>query len=95
MGNKELLAIKVALEEWHHWLEGEEHSFLIWRDHKNLEYILAAKQHNARQARWALFFYRLEKILPSWLQKHKACFALTQPQGLPPISCPPPLWREL
>ncbi|KAK3562970.1 hypothetical protein QTP86_012590 [Hemibagrus guttatus] len=27
VGNRELLAIKVALEEWHHWLEGVRHPF--------------------------------------------------------------------
>src|SRR4029434_7650110 len=39
VGNRELLAIKVALEEWRHWLEGAEHLLLVWTDHKNLEYI--------------------------------------------------------
>lgn len=36
VGDKELLAIKLALEEWHHWLEGAEQPFLILTDHKNL-----------------------------------------------------------
>ena len=53
MGNRELLAIKVALEEWRHWLEGAEHLLLVWTDHKNLEYIRSAKRLNSRQARWA------------------------------------------
>uniref|UniRef100_A0A3B3HCI3 Gypsy retrotransposon integrase-like protein 1 n=1 Tax=Oryzias latipes TaxID=8090 RepID=A0A3B3HCI3_ORYLA len=56
VGNRELLAIKLALEEWRHWLEGAEHPFLVWTDHKNLEYLSAAKRLNPRQARWALFF---------------------------------------
>lgn len=34
VGDKKLLAIKVALEEWRHWLEGSEQPFLIWTDHK-------------------------------------------------------------
>uniref|UniRef100_A0A8C7WS22 Gypsy retrotransposon integrase-like protein 1 n=1 Tax=Oryzias sinensis TaxID=183150 RepID=A0A8C7WS22_9TELE len=58
IGNRELLAIKLALEEWRHWLEGAEHPFLVWTDHKNLEYISTAKRLNPRQARWALFFSR-------------------------------------
>ena len=58
VGNRELLAIKVALEEWRHWLEGAEQPFLVWTDHKNLEYIRSAKRLNSRQARWALFFNR-------------------------------------
>lgn len=56
VGNRELLAVKVALEEWQHWLEGAQLPFLVWTDHKNLEYLRKAKRLNARQARWALFF---------------------------------------
>ena len=56
VGNRELLAVKLALEEWRHWLEGADHPFIVWTDHKNLEYIRKAKRLNSRQARWALFF---------------------------------------
>ena len=56
VGNRELLAVKLALEEWRHWLEGAEHPFIVWTDHKNLEYIKKAKRLNSRQARWPLFF---------------------------------------
>lgn len=42
VGNKELLAVKVALEEWRHWLKGARQPFLVWTDHKNLEYIRSA-----------------------------------------------------
>ncbi len=55
-GNRELLAVKLALEEWRHWLEGSGVPFVVWTDHKNLEYIQSAKRLNSRQARWALFF---------------------------------------
>ena len=58
VANRELLAVKLALEEWRHWLEGAEHPFIVWTDHKNLEYIKKAKRLNSRQARWALFFNR-------------------------------------
>lgn len=34
-----MLAIKLALEEW---LEGTKTPFLVWTDHKNLEYIRTA-----------------------------------------------------
>ncbi|XP_034456240.1 uncharacterized protein LOC117770697 [Hippoglossus hippoglossus] len=47
VGNRELL----ALEGWRHWLEGAEQPFLVWTDHKNLEYIRTAKGLNSRQAR--------------------------------------------
>ncbi len=56
IGNRELLAIKLALEEWRHWLEGSGVPFVVWTDHKNLKYIQSAKRLNSRQARWALFF---------------------------------------
>lgn len=39
---RELLAVKVALEEWHHWLEGAEQPLLLWTDHKNLKYLRTA-----------------------------------------------------
>lgn len=63
VGNRELLAVKMALEEWRHWLEGAENPFLVWTDHKNLEYIKTAKRLNSRQARWALFFSRFNFTL--------------------------------
>ncbi|KAK3525810.1 hypothetical protein QTP70_010318 [Hemibagrus guttatus] len=60
VGNRELLAIKAALEEWRHWLEGARHPFQILTDHRNLEYLRGAKRLNPRQARWALFFTRFQ-----------------------------------
>ncbi|KAK7884344.1 hypothetical protein WMY93_027467 [Mugilogobius chulae] len=58
IGDRELLAVKLALEEWRHYLEGAEVPFIVWTDHKNLSYIQSAKRLNSRQARWALFFGR-------------------------------------
>ncbi|KAK3572475.1 hypothetical protein QTP86_033904 [Hemibagrus guttatus] len=58
VGNRELLAIKAALEEWRHWLEGARHPFQVLTDHRNLECLHGAKRLNPRQARWALFFTR-------------------------------------
>ncbi|XP_051716342.1 uncharacterized protein sh2d1ab isoform X1 [Ctenopharyngodon idella] len=58
IGNRELLAIKLALEEWRHWLEGALHPFEVITDHRNLEYLREARRLNHRQARWALFFTR-------------------------------------
>ncbi len=60
IGNRELLAVKLALEEWRHWLEGSGVPFIVWTDHKNLEYIQSATRLNSRQARWALFFGRFD-----------------------------------
>lgn len=58
IGNRELLAVVSALREWRHWLEGAEHPFIVWTDHKNLSYLRSAKRLNSRQARWALFLGR-------------------------------------
>ncbi len=63
VGNRELLAVKLALEEWRHWLEGSKHPFIVWTDHKNLSYLQQAKRLNPRQARWALFFTRFNFVI--------------------------------
>ncbi|KAI7790520.1 Pol polyprotein [Triplophysa rosa] len=63
IGNRELLAVRLALGEWRHWLEGTTQPFLVWMDHKNLEYVRLAKRLSARQARWALFFGRFNFTL--------------------------------
>ncbi|KAL0195242.1 hypothetical protein M9458_008814 [Cirrhinus mrigala] len=63
VGNRELLAIKLALEEWRHWLEGVKHPFTVLTDHKNLEYLRTAKLLNHRQARWSLFFTRFNFLV--------------------------------
>uniref|UniRef100_A0A3B3XW38 Gypsy retrotransposon integrase-like protein 1 n=1 Tax=Poecilia mexicana TaxID=48701 RepID=A0A3B3XW38_9TELE len=63
VGNKELLAIKLALEEWRHWLEGAKHPFIVWTDHKNLAYLREAKRLNPRQSRWSLFFSRFNFVI--------------------------------
>ncbi|XP_042273818.1 uncharacterized protein LOC121901165 [Thunnus maccoyii] len=62
----EMLVKKLALEEWRHWLEGVEQPFVVWMDHKNLEYIHSAKWLNSCQARCALFFNCLT-LLPTML----------------------------
>ena len=63
IGDRELLAVVLALEEWRHFLEGGALPFLVWTDHKNLEYIKSAKRLNSRQARWSLFFSRFNFTL--------------------------------
>lgn len=51
VGDRELLAIKPALEEWRYLLE-------VYTDHKNLEYLKVAKRLKSCQANWTLFFTR-------------------------------------
>ncbi|KAK3528451.1 hypothetical protein QTP70_000140 [Hemibagrus guttatus] len=58
VGNRKLLSIKAALEEWRHWLEGAQHPFLVLTVHRNLEYLRNAKSLNSRHAQWALIFTR-------------------------------------
>ncbi|KAK3550994.1 hypothetical protein QTP70_011447 [Hemibagrus guttatus] len=72
IGNRELLAIKLALEEWRPWLEGAKHPFMVLTDHKNLEYLWAAKRLNPRQARWALFFTRFNFTISYWIKECKS-----------------------
>lgn len=45
-----VLAIKWALEEWHHWLQGSAEPFMVLTDHQNLLTIQQTKQLNPRQA---------------------------------------------
>ena len=56
LGDRELLALKLALEEWRHLLEGSMVPFIVWTDHRNLEYLRTTKCLNPRQARWSLLF---------------------------------------
>lgn len=39
IGNREHLAVKLALKEWRHWLEGSIQPFVVLTDHYNLDYI--------------------------------------------------------
>ncbi len=50
ISNREPLAIKLALEEWRHWLERAQHPFAVLTDNKNLQYPKKAKRLNPRQA---------------------------------------------
>lgn len=56
IGNRELLVVKLALEEWRHLFEGTREPFLVWIGHKKLEYIRSTRRQNSRQARWSLLF---------------------------------------
>ncbi|CAJ0952770.1 unnamed protein product [Ranitomeya imitator] len=63
VGNRELLAMKWAFEEWHHWLERAKHRVVVLTDHKNLTYLESAKRLNPRQVRWSLFFSRFDFVV--------------------------------
>lgn len=63
IGDRELLAIILALKEWKHLLEGTSVPVLILTDHKNLTYLSEAKRLSPRQARWALFLSRFNYVV--------------------------------
>ncbi|XDV29403.1 hypothetical protein PO909_032537 [Leuciscus waleckii] len=85
IGNRELLAIKLTLEEWRHWLEGAKERFTVLTDQKNLQYLRDAKRLNPRQARWGLFFtcfsYR-----PWSIHQQLSSSSVSEPS---PSGCPP------
>lgn len=58
ISNRELLAIKLSLEEWRDRLEGAINPFSVITYQKNLQYLRDAKRLNPRQALYALFFNR-------------------------------------
>ncbi|XP_069622826.1 uncharacterized protein, partial [Ranitomeya imitator] len=53
IGDRELLAMKLAFSEWRHLLEGARFPFQVYTDHKNLVYLQTAQRLNSRQARWS------------------------------------------
>lgn len=63
VGNQELLAIVLTLQEWRHWLEGAALPFLVWTNHRNLTYPCSAKWLNSCQPRWVLFLEHFQYTL--------------------------------
>jgi len=102
IGNQQLLLVKLALEEWCHWLEGTKSPFLVWTNRKNLEYICSSIRLNSRQAWWSLFFTRfnlsfLSARLSQISNQMPYLTILWQgkrpPLTLTPSSLQPVLWR--
>jgi hypothetical protein len=97
VGNRELLAVKMVLEEWKHWLEWAGHPFIVWTNHKNLEYLRTAKRLNSRQARWALLFTRFnfslsyqpgsKNIKPALSRRYNPIVTTLEPETILPNSC--------
>ena len=56
IGDRKLLAVKLAFEEWCHLLESSSIPFVVRTDHHNLEYLRSTKRLNPCQARWSLLF---------------------------------------
>ena len=58
--DKELLAIKEALEAWRHYLEGARHQFIVYTDHKNLTFPRKPEMLSQRQIHWYEFLSRFD-----------------------------------
>ena len=73
--------------------------FIVWTDHRNLEYIRSAKRLNSRQARWSLFFDRFNftlsyrpgsrNIKPDALSRQfpERPYETVEPSPIVPASC--------
>lgn len=63
IGEKELLAIKCALENWRHLLEGTSYPIIIYSNHRNLQYLQQSRTLTSRQIRWSYFLDKFNFIL--------------------------------
>ena len=61
--DKELLAIIRCLEEWDAELRSLARPFIIYSDHRNLQYFMKKQRLNERQIRWSLILSRYNFIL--------------------------------
>jgi hypothetical protein len=82
IGDKDLLAIVIAFEEWRPHLLGAEKPVLVLIDHNNLQGFLTKKLLNRRQACWALELSEYNfKIVYRPGSKNAKADALTQRSG--------------
>ncbi|KAK5911796.1 hypothetical protein CesoFtcFv8_001732 [Champsocephalus esox] len=92
VANRELLAVKLALKEWRHWLEGAELPFIVWTDHKNLAYIQSAKRLNCPSGSMGPVFRPLliHPYLPPRVTEPQAGHALASslPKDQLPVQTP-------
>lgn len=81
------VAVKLALKECRHWLEGAKLTFTVLTDDKNLELLCAAKRLSPRQAWCALFFTRFNFTMAYWpgSKYTKAWHTMpNEPEPIPP-----------
>ena len=74
IGDKELLAIIVALEKWHIYLHALPRPFTVFTDHHNLQTFTSKALLSRRQARWAqeLTQYEFKIVFRPGAQNGKA-----------------------
>ncbi|XP_077386525.1 uncharacterized protein LOC144024231 [Festucalex cinctus] len=85
VGNRELLAIVTALQEWRHWLEGTSELFVVYTDHRNLEYLRAVKtqESSASQVGVDVHPIQLHHFLQTWNQEQETGCTLPHPRPRP------------
>ena len=82
IGDKELLAIVTAFDEWHQYLEGLPNPVLVYTDHSNLQTFMTKMRLSRRQVRWAqkLSEYNFKIVFREGSKNQKAD-ALTRRSG--------------
>lgn len=68
IGDQELLAVKLGLEQWHHWLS------MVWPDHKN-PVVHTFCQTTERQASPGVLFFSQFNFTPSYHPGSRNCKA--------------------
>ena len=63
IAEKELLAIKTAFKDWRQYLWGANHPVTVFTDHRNLQFMKAARQLSPRQLRWMQFFAEYDFVV--------------------------------
>jgi hypothetical protein len=79
--DKELLAIMIALKEWHQYLLSVKKQFEIWSNHKNLGYFKKPQLLNGRQTCWSLELADYNYKLVNVEGKHNECTDLLSRQA--------------
>lgn len=82
IGDKELLAIVLCFEEWHHFIHGSARPVLVYTDHNNLQTFMTRSLLNRRQARWSTFLSEYDfRIIYRPGPKNDKADALTRRSG--------------
>ncbi|KAJ1204129.1 hypothetical protein NDU88_007910 [Pleurodeles waltl] len=63
IAEKELLAIRDAFKEWRHYILGAKYIITVYTDHRDLQFMSAARLLTARQLRWMLFFAEFDFVV--------------------------------
>ncbi|KAK3520955.1 hypothetical protein QTP86_002096 [Hemibagrus guttatus] len=82
IGNRELLAVKLALEEWRHWLKGVKHPFIVLTDHKNLEYLWAREETKSPSSPLGSILHTIQfcPIIPPRVKERQSRCPVPSPQ---------------